>query len=201
MARSCSFLGQMLYSGLESCLYRLMPPQNKKEQLAIGYLGEQLVAHWLKQNGWHLAAQGWHSRWGELDIVARQETGEGLLAFVEVKTRSRGNWDIDGLLAITAAKQAKLWKTARVFLAQHPQWAELPCRFDVALVQCVRSPQLRPKPLENVDSSVPDNQMQSLQLHNRPTPTIPLDLAIGQPIKMNDYTLTLTTYLEAAFCG
>ncbi|MGF1602227.1 MAG: YraN family protein [Thermosynechococcaceae cyanobacterium] len=177
-----------------------MPPQNKKEPLAIGYLGEQLVAHWLQQNGWHITAQGWHSRWGELDIVARQETGEGLLAFVEVKTRSRGNWDIDGLLAITAAKQAKLWKTARVFLAQHPQWAEIPCRFDVALVQCVRSPQLKPKQLKNAALSAPEDQMRSVQLHNSPNPTIPSDLTIGQPIKFNEYTLKLTTYLEAAFC-
>jgi putative endonuclease len=185
-----------------------MPAYDKKEQLAVGHLGEQLVAQWLHQNGWHLEAQGWHSRWGELDIVARQGAGAGLLAFVEVKTRSRGNWDLDGLLAITAAKQAKLWKTARMFLAQHSQWAELPCRFDVALVQWVRSPQPRSSTATKAASPTPMNQGPSTHPNTIP-PTIQAaavsfsssDIAIGQPITVNGYTLTLTTYLEAAFSG
>lgn len=152
----------------------------------VGQLGEDLVAHWLQLQGWRVIGRGWHSRWGELDIVAQHIPNAGsaqtptqrplpCVAFVEVKTRSRGNWDANGLLAITAQKQAKLWKTAQLFLAQHPGLACLPCRFDVALVTCRRSP-------------IPS-----------PTSGLPNDLQLGQTVEFSGYQLTLQTYLESAF--
>jgi putative endonuclease len=97
----------------------------------LGELGEALVAAWLIQEGWMIEARRWRCRAGELDLVAR--SGQEL-AFVEVKTRSPGNWDRNGALAITPAKQLKLLRTAELFLIQHPQWAHLARRFDVALV-------------------------------------------------------------------
>jgi putative endonuclease len=96
------------------------------------------------------------------------------VAFVEVKTRSSGNWDADGLLAITPSKQIKLWKTAQLFLAQHPALAESPCRFDVALVSAGRS-------------------RSTLESDTWPS------IALGQPIEWKGYRLTLSTYLESAF--
>jgi putative endonuclease len=104
----------------------------------LGTLGETLVANWMQTQGWRPCDRQWHCPWGELDLV--MATGpanrQGQLAFIEVKTRSQGNWDAYGLMAITRSKQAKLWKAAQLYLLKHPQWAEAVCRFDVALVAC-----------------------------------------------------------------
>ncbi|NJK39317.1 MAG: YraN family protein [Oscillatoriales cyanobacterium RM2_1_1] len=157
----------------------------------IGELGEQFVAHWLSLQGWQILFHQYHCRWGEIDLVtvsswlhsgemkAQAPTHNNILSFVEVKTRSRGNWDADGLLAITPTKQGKLIQSAQLFLSQFPQFAELPCRFDVALVRC--------EPWGNAELNVES-------LYN-----FPPGIEIKQPITIPGYQLTLQQYLESAF--
>ena len=93
--------------------------------------GEEVVAQWLQQQGANILHRRWRCRWGELDIITqwREE-----LVFVEVKTRSAGNWDANGLLAISSGKQEKLRSAAELFLAESPEFCECGCRFDVVLV-------------------------------------------------------------------
>ena len=108
-----------------------MPPTAKRQ---LGDRGETLVAEWLRQQGWQIIQQQWHCRWGELDLIAQHPHSSIGIAFVEVKTRRRFGLDHGGKLAITAQKQQKLWRAAQQFLMEQPQYASLPCRFDVALV-------------------------------------------------------------------
>lgn len=162
----------------------------------IGSLGEDLVAYWLQTQGWSILQRRWYCRWGELDLVAQQSlsqsphTGEckaqDTLAFIEVKTRSQGNWDENGLLAVTPRKQAKIGKAARLFLARYPVLADSPCRFDVALV-CYRQLPISSMP------SLKSFSKEALQLQ------MPVSLSIGQSVRLADYQLTLLTYLESAF--
>jgi putative endonuclease len=153
-------------------------PQNPAEKSAqksaktaeIGQLAEMLVAQWLTEQGWQILEQRWHCRWGELDLVML--TPDRVVTFVEVKARSRGNWDADGLLSITPTKQKKLMRAAQAFLAAQPQWAEFPCRFDVAMVQ------VQPPPHPSQSGS---------------------PIQLGKPTRMGAYSLTLQHYIPAAF--
>lgn len=51
----------------------------------IGRIGEDAAAKYLKKRCWHILAQNYRIRGGEMDIVAFRN---GTLAFVEVKTRT-----------------------------------------------------------------------------------------------------------------
>ena len=127
----------------------------------LGLYGEQLVQGWLERQGWKILHRRWHSRWGEIDLIAKGYNAQAggrlsspMLAFVEVKTRSQGNWDADGLLSVTRSKQKKLWTAARLFLTRHPRFAEMPCRFDIALVSChAKPPAVAEAQLQLPDSS------------------------------------------------
>lgn len=162
----------------------------------IGVLGEELVTQWLRSQGWVILHRRWRCRWGEIDIIAtkpianrRDAIGDSspLLVFVEVKTRSRGNWDAGGLLSITPKKQAKLWQTARCFLASYTKLADHTCRFDVALVCC---------------------QKLSTRHHGLSEAAIPVTAAagasinpvqLGQATVMAGYQMLLQDYIPSAF--
>lgn len=110
----------------------------------IGLTGEDLVTQWLKSNGWQILHRRFYCRWGEVDIIAQYDNKTlaptsancktPLLAFVEVKTRSAGNWDAGGKDSVTTNKQRKILIAAEMFLTNHPDKADYSCRFDVASV-------------------------------------------------------------------
>ncbi|MDY6784625.1 MAG: YraN family protein [Cyanobacteriota bacterium] len=159
-----------------------MNSSGRDETLKIGKLGEKVVEFWLEGQGWTILHRRWRCRWGEIDLVARCN-GEAMLAFVEVKTRSRDSWDEGGLLAITPRKQAKLWQAAEMFLAEFPELAVLPCRFDLALVGAARS---RSDRETTSRAEFPESSS---------------SVILGQPIILSGYRLVLHRYLEAISLG
>lgn len=81
----------------------------------LGNLGEDIAANYLRQQGYYILNRNWNLHKGcELDIVARKD---GVLYFVEVKTRRYG--DMDGVYspfnAINYFKKRHLRRAANYY--------------------------------------------------------------------------------------
>ena len=93
-----------------------------------GVAAESRAAQYLQQQGLTIVERNYRSRYGEIDLIARD--GEALV-FVEV--RSRRSAQFGGAAAsIDAAKQRKLANTAQNYLNRLKKTP--PCRFDAVLL-------------------------------------------------------------------
>ncbi len=97
-------------------------------QNETGKLGEDYAAELLREKGYRILERNYHSRFGEIDIIA--ENSE-YIVFAEVKTRDE-NFAVSPLEAVTKGKQKKLGKTALLYLQSHP--TPLQPRFDVIAI-------------------------------------------------------------------
>ncbi len=96
--------------------------------LQIGKLGEDMVAKFLQKHGCLITRRNYHSKYGEIDIVA--EKGEYIF-FVEVKTREE-NSPITPVGAVSKTKQRKIVLTAKDYLCKLR--VNVNYRFDIAEV-------------------------------------------------------------------
>lgn len=101
---------------------------NGKESGNLGNLGEDLVAEYLRQNGYIIVKRNWRDRFGEIDVIAEKDAH---IIFVEVKTRTDGAL-VSGFEAVDRKKAENIRKTALLFLKRLHR--ELIPRFDVAEV-------------------------------------------------------------------
>lgn len=109
-----------------------------------GPAGEKHIAKLLKRKGFHILEQNYHSRFGEIDIIAENRQ---YIVFVEVKTREKGSL-VAPFEAITPAKQRRLLLTAETYLAAHSVTVQP--RFDAAAVYTEQGRIVGEEYLENV---------------------------------------------------
>jgi len=102
----------------------------RKSTTAIGRWAEQQVAMYLQTRGVNVVVQNYRCREGEIDFVGFHED---TLIFVEVRYR-KDDFYGTGAESIDSRKQQRIFITAQHFLQQHPQWQNVPCRFDAVLV-------------------------------------------------------------------
>ena len=99
------------------------------ESHEFGRWGEDVAARHLAAHGWTILQRNWRLGHKEIDLVAGRR---GVVAFVEVKSRSGGGFG-HPLEAITHAKRREIERVARAWVARHGR-ADAVYRFDAIAV-------------------------------------------------------------------
>lgn len=90
-----------------------------------GAWGEALAAEYLRKKRYKIVAAGYHSRFGEIDLIAQDKK---FLVFVEVKLRKSADF-AKAMEYVDRKKQDKIRITASLYLSENP--TRLQPRFDV----------------------------------------------------------------------
>ncbi|TAK29741.1 MAG: YraN family protein [Chloroflexota bacterium] len=119
----------------------------RDDRQGLGHYAEELVARHLDRKGWQIVQRNYHCRWGEIDLIARDQ---GCLVFVEVRAR-RGDAFGTAAESITPRKAARLLASAQFYLAENGL-EESPWRIDVAALDLTPRGQI--KRLEVLENAV-----------------------------------------------
>ncbi|MBE6777432.1 MAG: YraN family protein [Ruminococcaceae bacterium] len=93
-----------------------------------GMEGEKRAANFLRKNGFSIVKRNYHTRYGEIDIIAENER---FILFVEVKTRKIDSM-VSGVESVDSFKQRRIMLTANDYIVK-TQCEKQP-RFDIAQV-------------------------------------------------------------------
>lgn len=94
--------------------------------LLIGNAAEEKAVEYLKKYGYSICERNFHSRFGEIDIIAKKDT---ILHFIEVKYSKQS----DPITRITPKKLAKIIKTIDYYMYKNSN--ELDYQIDALLVR------------------------------------------------------------------
>ena len=95
----------------------------------LGTGGEALVVQILYSQGYDILEKNYHCRFGEIDVIC---TREGVIYFVEVKTRMRHRMGLP-CEAVNREKQARIRRCAQLYLLRNGR-QDTDCSFMVAEV-------------------------------------------------------------------
>ena len=96
---------------------------------SLGIAGETLACAELQRRGYAIVERRYRTRFGEIDIIARDGP---TVVFVEVKARLTGEFG-GAAAAVTGWKQRRIADMAVDYLSRK-RLHECPCRFDVVAI-------------------------------------------------------------------
>lgn len=98
-----------------------------------GRIGEDKACRYLKRKGYQILDRNVRRGSGEIDVIACKQD---ILAFIEVKAHQLRQRSIE---AVHTEKQSRIVSAAQVWLAEHPEYATLQCRFDLIMLTPTQS--------------------------------------------------------------
>ncbi len=99
------------------------------DRIELGKSGEDAACRELQRLGYVILARRYRTRYGEIDLVARDGR---TIVFVEVKARTNDRYGLPAE-AVTLDKQARVSAMAEDYIARRGL-AGAPCRFDVVTI-------------------------------------------------------------------
>lgn len=108
---------------------------------------EYLAIEYLENSGYIVLHHRYKTRYGELDLVMRQDDH---LVFIEVKCRATLN---EGLYALTLRQQKRLWQAGQYFLQNTScdvAWSTI--RFDIIVVSLSPPPEPITHPITHFEN-------------------------------------------------
>lgn len=114
--------------------------------ISLGNIGEDFAAHLLRAKGYEIIDHHVRSRFGEIDLVA--ENDSGMLVFIEVKTRS-GDLFGSAEEALTPWKQYKLINAIEEYLSKIDRYRD-DWRVDLVAVEIEKKRLKRIEHYQNV---------------------------------------------------
>lgn len=103
--------------------------------MRAGDEAEHVAAVYLQRKGLALIETQYRCRWGEIDLILKDRD---TLVFAEVKLRRSKSFG-GTAYSVDRRKQARIVAAARHYLANK---REMPCRFDVVLLEGLEPPRL-----------------------------------------------------------
>ena len=88
---------------------------------------EKIAVDLLRKNKLRIVETNYHCRWGEIDIIARDND---ILAFVEVRYRKTSQYG-HAWETVDTNKQQRIIKTAQYYLLNNEKYEQLNPRFDL----------------------------------------------------------------------
>lgn len=112
-----------------------------------GAWGEALAAEYLRKKHYKIVAQGFRSRYGEIDLIVQDRK---VLAFVEVKLRKTANFAA-AREYVDRKKQDRIRVTASIYLSQYP--TDLQPRFDIIEIYAPEGAQTKKPLIEHMEDA------------------------------------------------
>lgn len=113
----------------------------------LGNQGEEIASKFLQEKGYKILQRNFHSRFGEIDIIAQEGN---TLVFVEVKTRWGQSFGLPEE-SITPWKIRSIIKTGQYFKLLHPNLSDS-LRIDAVVIEMEGEKIIRREIIKNLTS-------------------------------------------------